>query len=74
MLCLHRPLLAASCAAMLLLGMPVMAASSDAPNTVIMRNFDFSPMVLTVPAGTAVTWTNRDDEPHPKMMAEIIVH
>lgn len=24
----------------------------------------FSPMVLTVPPGTTVTWKNSDDEPH----------
>ena len=27
-------------------------------------NFTFSPPVLTVAAGTRVTWTNRDDIPH----------
>ncbi|HYZ63682.1 MAG TPA: cupredoxin family copper-binding protein [Acetobacteraceae bacterium] len=27
-------------------------------------NFTFSPPVLTVPAGTKVTWLNRDDIPH----------
>jgi plastocyanin len=27
-------------------------------------NFSFSPATLTVPAGTTVTWTNRDDIPH----------
>lgn len=27
-------------------------------------NFSFSPAVLTVSAGTTVTWTNRDDIPH----------
>jgi plastocyanin len=27
-------------------------------------NFNFSPATLTVPAGTMVTWTNRDDIPH----------
>lgn len=27
-------------------------------------NFSFSPADLTVPAGTTVTWTNRDDIPH----------
>jgi plastocyanin len=28
------------------------------------RNFTFAPSTLTVPAGTRVVWTNRDDEPH----------
>ena len=27
-------------------------------------NFSFGPATLTVPVGTAVTWTNRDDIPH----------
>ena len=27
-------------------------------------NFSFGPGTLTVPAGTTVTWTNRDDIPH----------
>jgi plastocyanin len=27
-------------------------------------NFSFSPATVTVPAGTTVTWTNRDDVPH----------
>jgi plastocyanin len=27
-------------------------------------NFSFGPAELTVPAGTKVTWTNRDDIPH----------
>ena len=27
-------------------------------------NFSFGPAALTIPAGTTVTWTNRDDIPH----------
>lgn len=27
-------------------------------------NFSFGPNALTIPAGTTVTWTNRDDIPH----------
>jgi plastocyanin len=27
-------------------------------------NFSFGPQTLTVPSGTTVTWTNRDDIPH----------
>ena len=27
-------------------------------------NFSFGPAALTVPAGTTITWTNRDDIPH----------
>jgi len=39
------------------------AAASD-PGAVHIDNFTFSPATLTVKAGTRVTWTNRDDEPH----------
>jgi plastocyanin len=28
------------------------------------NNFAFAPSTLTVPVGTTVTWTNRDEEPH----------
>jgi plastocyanin len=28
------------------------------------KNFNFEPSTLTVAAGTAVTWVNRDEEPH----------
>lgn len=27
-------------------------------------NFTFNPATITVPAGTTITWTNRDDMPH----------
>jgi plastocyanin len=41
------------------------AHAQPAPsNMVVMKNFDFSPMTLTVPAGTTVTWKNTDGEPH----------
>lgn len=33
-------------------------------NQVIIDGFAFAPATLTVPAGTTVTWTNRDEEPH----------
>jgi plastocyanin len=31
---------------------------------VTIDNFSFGPMELTIPAGTQVTWTNKDDVPH----------
>nr|WP_297625026.1 cupredoxin family copper-binding protein [Nocardia sp.] len=34
------------------------------PNAVTITNFAFTPATLTVPVGTTVTWTNRDEEPH----------
>jgi plastocyanin len=39
-------------------------ANADESSSVVMRNFDFSPMSLTVKAGTTVTWKNLDGEPH----------
>ncbi|HWV95930.1 MAG TPA: cupredoxin family copper-binding protein [Xanthobacteraceae bacterium] len=39
-------------------------AATAAPAAVTIDNFTFGPANLTVPAGTTVTWTNRDDIPH----------
>jgi plastocyanin len=33
-------------------------------------NFSFGPGTLTVPVGTTVTWTNRDDIPHTVLSTE----
>ncbi|OBF73533.1 amidase [Mycobacterium sp. 852002-51613_SCH5001154] len=33
-------------------------------NQVNIDGFAFAPATLTVPVGTTVTWTNRDEEPH----------
>jgi plastocyanin len=33
-------------------------------NVVSIDNFSFTPMELTISAGTPVTWTNKDDVPH----------
>jgi plastocyanin len=40
------------------------ASRIEGQTEVVIDNFSFSPQTLTVPAGTAVTWTNRDDVPH----------
>jgi plastocyanin len=44
-------------------------ARADSPN-VVMKNFDFSPMAITVAAGTTVTWMNLDGEPHTVTSAD----
>ncbi|MBB5911192.1 plastocyanin [Nocardia transvalensis] len=48
--------------------MPGMAAPQGpapaGPNAVSIDNFAFAPQTLTVRAGTTVTWTNHDEEPH----------
>ena len=48
---------------------PVTVAAKPQPNpvatnAVAIENFDFNPAVITVPAGTKVTWTNKDVEQH----------
>jgi plastocyanin len=41
------------------------AAGEKAPGKQItIDNFSFGPQMLTVPAGTQVTWVNHDDIPH----------
>jgi plastocyanin len=40
------------------------SAAPVAGNAVNIDNFAFVPATLTVPAGSTVTWTNKDEEPH----------
>jgi len=42
---------------------PAAVAAADAPEVKI-DNFSFTPATITVPVGTTVRWTNRDDIPH----------
>jgi plastocyanin len=51
---------ALGCAALLL---ATRAWASDEPK-VLIKDFMYTPMSLTVRAGTSVTWVNVDDEPH----------
>ncbi|MDH6153085.1 plastocyanin [Paraburkholderia sp. WSM4179] len=37
---------------------------ASTPNAIVIKNFMFSPMELTIKAGTTVTWKNLDGEPH----------
>ena len=48
------------------IGRPSVTAAQEKPatNQVTIDNFSFGPMELTIPAGTEVTWINRDDVPH----------
>jgi len=64
-----RRLLSVSAMVTVLLGsaMPNGATGGETPaaSTIVMaREFMFAPAALTVHAGSTVTWTNRDDEPH----------
>ena len=40
------------------------AAGADATSQVVIDNFVYSPVPLTVKPGTTVTWINHDDIPH----------
>ena len=42
----------------------VRAADAPAAVQVSIFNYKFDPETLTVPAGTTVTWTNKDEIPH----------
>ena len=49
------------------------AEASTAPvatSTVTIDNFAFAPAAITVKAGTTVTWTNKDEEPHSVVSAD----
>ncbi|HSC47426.1 MAG TPA: cupredoxin family copper-binding protein [Gammaproteobacteria bacterium] len=40
------------------------APAADPAHEVVILSYKFGPDVLTVPAGTTVTWINRDEVPH----------
>jgi plastocyanin len=64
---LVRSLLRAASLVVLLFGAasePSIAGAPDVPTIVMARDFMFAPTALTVTAGSTVTWTNKDDEPH----------
>jgi len=71
---MRRSVLIASLAVALVLGMGVFctgrrgsvtsAQEKMSTTEVKIDNFGFGPVTLTVPVGTTVTWTNRDDIPH----------
>jgi len=44
----------------------LLASAQQKPETTEVKidNFSFGPGTLTIPVGTTVTWTNRDDIPH----------
>ncbi len=48
---------------------PLGAAHAD-DAMIVMKNFDFSPMDLTVAPSTVVTWKNMDGEPHTVASAD----
>ena len=57
----------------LLAGSPRVIAndqSSAANAEVKIDNFSFGPQTVTVPVGSTVTWTNRDDIPHTSVSTD----
>ena len=57
--------------ALLLTVAPLAASSAQAADaTVVMKNFDYSPMDVTITAGSTVTWKNLDGEPHTVTSAD----
>jgi plastocyanin len=40
------------------------SAAQPEPEQIVVKDFMFQPMALTVKAGATVTWSNKDDEPH----------
>ena len=47
-----------------------LCAAAPVPALVTIDNFSFSPVSLSVPAGTTVHWINSDDIPHTVTSAE----
>ena len=41
-----------------------LVAETPDPTHIVVKDFMFMPTQLTVKAGSTVTWTNKDDEPH----------
>ena len=77
---MRRSVCIASLAATLVLGMGALGAGQQRfelsaqqkseTAEVKIDNFSFGPAELTVPVGTTVTWTNRDDIPHTVVSTE----
>jgi len=46
------------------------AAPAVKTSEITISNFTFAPLKISVPAGTKVTWINKDDTPHRVMVIE----
>ena len=55
---------AAAIAALWLIGTVAAVAGPAEPGRILIKDFMFSPMTVTVPVGGTVAWTNNDDIPH----------
>src|SRR5260370_9472507 len=49
-----------------------LAAAQEKTGTAEVKidNFSFGPATMTVPVGTTITWTNRDDIPHTVVITD----
>jgi len=57
-------LIAAALLILAVLGVPGSGARAGSPALVDVRDSTYLPPTITVPAGTTVRWTNRDEETH----------
>ena len=46
------------------------SAGANAKNQIVIKDFHFNPVTLTVKSGEKITWINRDDEPHTVVSVE----
>jgi hypothetical protein len=53
-------------AAAMMTAVPFAAVLAQDADMIVMKNFDYSPMLLTVKPGTLVTWKNLDGESIPR--------
>ncbi|HEX9139339.1 MAG TPA: cupredoxin family copper-binding protein [Steroidobacteraceae bacterium] len=62
----YRALLAILSATMLFLAATGTSAAAEGTDhaQIVIKDFMFAPLTATIKAGTTVTWTNKDDEPH----------
>jgi len=80
---MRRSVSIASLATALVLGMGALGAgqqrfelsAQQKPETAEVKidNFSFGPAALTVPVGTTVSWTNRDDIPHTVVSTDGVI-
>jgi plastocyanin len=49
---------------------PATQIAATQPSAITIRDFAFAPTTLTIAAGTKVTWSNSDEEPHTVMSAD----
>ena len=60
----RRPWYLALEATLAVLAGPAAALAANDAGAIAIDNFSFDPPVLSIPAGTGVTWINHDDIPH----------